>query len=106
MIHNGVREGIFMIGIKNNKYSIYTGNFIEIANVELLKSQLDHFNELDKKSLAELYKTNLLVERKEKEKDGAGLGLIDVARYSSDRLGYDFKSIDEFSSFFSLCVSI
>ena len=101
----GLREGIFMIGIKNNKYLIYTANFVGKANEEHLKSQINYFNKLDKNALSELYKTNLLAERKENEK-GSGLGLIDVARYSGNKLVYDFKHIDHSTMFFSLHVSI
>ena len=40
------------------------------------------------------------------KKGGGGLGLIDIAKKSRNKLGYSFKEIDEDYSFFTLIVKI
>ena len=40
------------------------------------------------------------------EKGGGGLGLIDIAKKSRNKLGYSFKEIDKDYSFFTLIVKI
>lgn len=103
--NNETRTGIFILGVKDNGYILNTGNIIDNEDVEMLRNQLTHINSLDKNSLSELYKKNL-TGLKTGYKGGAGLGLIDIARYSSEKLSFDFKSFDETSSFFSLSVYI
>jgi hypothetical protein len=40
------------------------------------------------------------------EKGGGGLGLIDIAKKSRNKLQYSFREIDEDYSFFTLTVKI
>ncbi|MFH1321982.1 MAG: SiaB family protein kinase [Bacteroidota bacterium] len=102
---NGSHEGIFMMGTKDQQYIIGAGNFIENEKIESLKSQLNNISALNKTDLNELYK-RVLKEGKSNVNGGAGLGLIDIARESSDKLEFDFTTIDKKTSFFSLYTRI
>lgn len=92
---------IFMIGKEANEYTITSGNIIFNNKIDNLKSKLDQINSLDKEGLKELYKATLSSSELS-EKGGAGLGFIDMARKSGQKLLYDFEKVNEEISFFSL----
>lgn len=96
---------IVMIAKNATGYSIITGNFIENQNVEGLKNRLEDINKMSKSDLKELYKS-VLNNGMMSEKGGGGLGMIDIARKSGDKLDYGFIPFDEKNSFFSLNVKV
>ncbi len=101
----GLPIGIFLMSIQHGRLLIHTGNVIENEAVDALRNQLEFINNLDDEGLAEQYKINLL-QSTSRSKGGAGLGLLDIARYSNEKMEFDFKAFDEFSSFFSLRVIV
>ncbi len=101
-------NGIFIIGRvgpDNEDYHILTGNIIENSRVPELEAFLDKINELDKNGLKELYKKQMR-EGTLSEKGGAGLGLIDIARKTGEKLDYSFIEIDKKNSFYTLRTKI
>ncbi|OFX83639.1 MAG: hypothetical protein A2W99_15535 [Bacteroidetes bacterium GWF2_33_16] len=98
-------RGIFMVSKGKNDYHVTTGNVIENDKIEELTEMLDHINSLDKDGLKDLYK-NQMKEGRLSEKGGAGLGFIDIARKTNNKLDFHFLPIDEGSSFFLLTSSI
>jgi len=99
------KSAIFMIGKYDNEYNIITGNYILTKNVDTLKGKLDKVNSMDKEQLKEYYK-QILSEGEFSAKGGGGLGMIDIARKSGQKLNYSFKLIDPTYSFFSLNIKI
>jgi len=91
--------GLFVIQRKSDEYFITTGNVIENQNVESLKSKLEKVNSLAPEELKDYYR-QILTKGKISDKGGAGLGLIEMARKSGNKLLYDFKDIDDIYSFF------
>lgn len=102
---NGVRDGIFLMGKKNEKFLIYTGNFVSISKVDMLRDHMENLNTMNKDSLLELYKLTLHLGTTTFSGD-AGLGLIDIARDSFDGLHYTFTPVNEKNAFFTLGVKI
>ncbi len=100
-----VKSSIFMISRLPNDYQIITGNFLFSENVEKLKKRIDYVNSLDKEDLKLFYKETLNNGEVSK-KGGGGLGFIDIARKSANKLDYNFIKIDEKYSFFTLIVKI
>ncbi|MFN8436961.1 MAG: SiaB family protein kinase [Cytophagales bacterium] len=96
---------IFMIGKQNNVYTVATGNMLYNDRVDNLKSKLDRINSLDKDGLKELYK-EALTNSELSDKGGAGLGFIDMARKSGQKLEYGFSKVNEEYSFFSFQTKI
>jgi hypothetical protein len=92
---------IFMIGKQNQEYFITSGNVIYNDRILGLKGKLDQINSLDKDGLKELYKSTLS-STELSDKGGAGLGFIDMARKSGQKLVYDFHKMNEEISFFAL----
>jgi hypothetical protein len=86
-------------------YHVTTGNVIENNKIDELTQMLEKINSLDKEGLKQLYKTQMK-EGHLSDKGGAGLGFIDIARKTKNKLDYHFLPIDEESSFFLLTSSI
>ncbi len=96
---------IFLIGKEPNQYSIMTGNPIRKSNVEALKKTLEHINSLNKDGLKELYK-EIIKNTTISEKGGAGLGFVDMARKSGEKLQFAFPEMGTDYCFFCLKVNV
>lgn len=99
-------KGIFILGVKDKRYFIYTGNMVKDSGMFLLKKRIDHLNTLDKKELRRYYKERLQAEDDNPESQGAGLGLIEVARRASSKIEYDFELRDQGMYYFTMYVEI
>jgi hypothetical protein len=94
------RDSIFMIGKENDHYIIASGNYIQSSKVESLKERLNYINTLDKEGLKELYK-DIVQNNTISDKGGAGLGFVDMARKTGQKLEYSFEMVDTTYSFFA-----
>ena len=99
------KSAIFSISRTEDFYNIVTGNFIYPDNVKDISSKIDHINSLEKDELKKFYKETLN-NGSMSEKGGGGLGLIDIARRSGQKLQYKIREIDKDYSFFTLTVKI
>ena len=91
--------GLFVVQYKPDGYYITTGNLIRSSNKRNIKKLIDTINKLDKNELKK-YSLEKLDEGKFSEKGGAGLGLIEIARKSGNKLIYAFSKINNQFSFF------
>ncbi len=98
-------NSVFMIGKRGDEYIIASGNPLANEDVEKLRDKLDQVNSLDKDGLKQLYK-DIIKTTSLSDKGGAGLGFVDMARKSGQKLEYDFVDIDGKTSFFSLKTTI
>jgi hypothetical protein len=93
--------GFFLTRSQNGIYIITSGNLIKKEKVEDLKAHLNKINKLDQESLKALY-LDVLVNNDFSMKGGAGLGLIEIARKSDQKIEYIFDKFDNnFSIFYS-----
>jgi len=98
-------RGIFMVSKGETEYNVTTGNVVKNEKVDELTKILENINNLDKDGLNLLYKQQIR-EGRLSEKGGAGLGFIDIARKTGQKLIYSFLKIDEEKSFFVLTSTI
>lgn len=96
---------IFGIQKQNEHYYITTGNVIENAKTESLCGKLDKINNLDQEELDAFYR-EVLSNGQLSSKGGAGLGLIEMARKSGNKLKYALDKISDLMSYFYLHSSI
>ena len=96
---------IFLIGRDEKRYSIMSGNPIRKANIDRLNGALEKINELDKDGLKDLYK-EIIKNTTISEKGGAGLGFVDMARKSGEKLEYVFPEMNSDYAFFCLKVNV
>ena len=101
-----INTAIFMIGKHKDSYIITSGNPIKNEQIDALKSKLDEINSLDKDGLKTLYKDIIKGEVGLTNKGGAGLGFVDMARKSGQKLEYGFESIGNGHSFFALKTTV
>lgn len=99
------RSAIFMISKDDKRYCVLTGNPIPKANVAKLTSNLNDLNSKDKEGLKEMYK-EIIKNTQISEKGGAGLGFVDMARKSGEKLEFTFNEMDPEYDFFCLKVNI
>ena len=94
-----------MITLNSNGYSITTGNYIQTDRKPTFESRLNRINSLEKDELKQLYKEVLNTEGRS-EKGGGGLGMIDIARKTGEKLNYAFAPYNDEYSFFSLNINV
>ncbi len=98
-------SGVFMIGKKDSIYYIITSNKIETQTIPSLTSALETVNNATIKELREMYKTQLR-DGSLSKKGGAGLGLIDIARKTEEKIDYLFIPINNNLNYFVLKAEI
>jgi hypothetical protein len=99
------KSALIMVKHVDGKFIVRTGNFILNSGIAELKRKLAMVNALTTDELRALYQSKLKKDART-DKGTAGLGLIDIARKSKNKLEYEFLDITEESSFFCLNVVI
>jgi hypothetical protein len=99
------RSAIFMVSLNPKGYSITTGNYILSDRKPRFEERLDRINSLDRDELKQLYK-DVLNSDGRSDKGGGGLGMIDIARKTGNKLNYDFAPLNDEYSFFSLNINV
>jgi hypothetical protein len=111
MVHEGIKEelepkfGVLVIVKDNDLYKVTTGNFINARRIKFLKEKIDKINSLSKDELKDMYKF-ILNHQKLSAKGGGGLGLVDIARKSGNKLEYEFHNYNDDYYFFNLTISV
>jgi hypothetical protein len=96
---------IFMLGTKDEDWLLISSNMIRNDKIQPLKERMDQVNSLDKEGLKQLYK-DVRLNTSFSESSGAGIGIIDIARKSENKLTYRFDELDTRYSVFSLLVRV
>ena len=99
------RFGILVVSKETGRYRISTGNFIKNTHIAKLEEKIKKINTLSKDDLKEMYKY-ILNHQKLSEKGGGGLGLVDIARKTGNKLDYSFQVFNEEYNFYILSVYI
>ncbi|MEE4117179.1 MAG: SiaB family protein kinase [Marinilabiliaceae bacterium] len=90
---------------KDRGYTVTTANVINSADEAELREQLDLLNRLDAPEIRKLYREKLSTTDLS-SKGGAGLGLIEMAKKTGNKLDYDFVPIDSDSLYFVLSKTV
>jgi len=98
--------GVLVVSrVENNVYKITSGNFVNSGKIKLLKDKIDKINSLSKDELKDMYKF-ILNHQKLSAKGGGGLGLVDIARKTGNKLEYSFENYNNDYYFFNLDVFV
>lgn len=109
--HEGIEEeldpkfGVLIIEKENGIFKVTTGNFINSTKIKFLKEKIDKINSLTKDELKDMYKF-ILNHQKLSAKGGGGLGLVDIARKTGNKLEYVFHNYNNNYYFFNLIIKI
>jgi len=93
--------GILAVGDENGRVFVTCGNIVRCEDARRLEEGLKKIKSLDKEGLKALWKETLKGETPEGSK-GAGVGFIDIARRAEGGIEYDFASLDDSTSFFTI----
>ncbi len=104
-VSNGKSEGIVLFSHNENDYIVTVGNLVKNDQVTSIREKIDFVNGLDRRALWDQYE-NILRTGSISERGGAGLGIIDIALKSGQKLGCVFKNYDDEYSFFALQITI
>lgn len=86
-------------------YCVSTGNVIPNDKIDSLKAKLDDVNNLETEEIRNVYR-QMLSKAEFSSKGGAGLGLIEMAKKTGNRLDYDFIPIDGDCSYYVLSKTV
>ena len=95
------QHSLLVIGKSKKHFFIITSNLVKNSMIPALKNRIDIINSLDLLGLKQLYSEtirNTVIS----EKGGAGLGLIDIARKSGNKIEYEFKTVDGDYSYYTI----
>ncbi len=96
---------IFSIRQRKDRFNIAFGNVLDSSMVGDLKSKIDLLNQTSVEELNIEYK-KILRDTIMSKLGGAGLGLIEVARKSGNKIQYKFDRLDDRQSYFSMETNI
>jgi hypothetical protein len=111
MYHEGITEnldpkfGVLVIEKDNGAYKVTTGNFVNSKRIKFLKEKIDKINSLTREELKDMYKF-ILNHQRLSAKGGGGLGLVDIARKSGNKLEYAFYNYNDNYYFFNLTIKV
>ena len=101
----GTKFGMLVVSKLEDRYRISTGNFISQDKVDVLRNKVDKINSMGKEELKDMYKF-ILNHQRLSEKGGGGLGLVDIARKTGNKLEYTFEKYDDIYYFFNMDVFV
>ncbi len=104
--HNQYAEMSLVVYSKTDSgYTVTTGNVIETERISDLREKLDEINNLEAGEIRTVYR-NMLSHAEFSNKGGAGLGLIEMAKKTGNKLDFDFIELDDKFSYFILSKTV
>lgn len=104
-VEKKLSQSIFLLGRDESNYYIITGNYILGNQAESIKGVLEQVNQMNKEQIKERYR-EILSEGKISEKGGAGLGIIDIAMKSENKIEYEFVPVKDNITFYIFKVKV
>jgi hypothetical protein len=99
------KYGLLVVEKVDRGYRITTGNFVHADNIEKLEEKIKRINRSSHEEIKELYKF-ILNHQRISAKGGGGLGLVDIARKTGNKLDYSFKQYNDKYSFFYMNILV
>lgn len=103
--HSENTKSLFIISESELEYQIITGNAIQKHVISIIKDKIEKVNSLDQDGLKTLYKEARL-NSTISDVGGAGLGFIDIARKSGNKISYHFTPINDSIYYFIQMVTV
>lgn len=101
----GDKYGMVIVKKHAENFTITVGNFVAADKVKFLTEKIEKINSLSTDELKEMYKF-ILNYQKLSSKGGGGLGLIDIARKSEEKIDYRFYPYNELYYFYKLDIIV
>ncbi|MDI3527769.1 MAG: hypothetical protein PWR03_1952 [Tenuifilum sp.] len=95
----------FELVLNKESIGLTCSNSLKKAKIPSLKSRLEKVNELDKAGLKEFYK-EVILSGNVSQKGGAGLGIINIAKVTENKLDFRFEDIDDEYAYFTISIKV
>jgi len=95
----------FSLILEKDKVDLTCSNSLLKVKIGPLKERLEKVNQLDKAGLKEFYK-EVILSGNVTQKGGAGLGIINIAKVTENKLEFTFDDIDEQYTYFTLRIKV
>jgi hypothetical protein len=95
----------FSLVLEKDKVDLTCSNSLLKVKIGPLKERLEKVNQLDKAGLKEFYK-EVILSGNVTQKGGAGLGIINIAKVTENKLEFTFDDIDEQYTYFTLRIKV
>jgi len=95
----------FSLILEKDKVDLTCSNSLLKVKIGPLKERLEKVNQLDKAGLKEFYK-EVILSGNVTQKGGAGLGIINIAKVTENKLEFTFDDIDEQYTYFTLRITV
>jgi hypothetical protein len=96
---------VFSIRKNTHQFVIASSNPVRRPNIPAFKDKLDRLNALNQQGLKDYYKETI-TNGQFTNRGGAGLGLIEIAKISGNKIAYEFLPIDKNCDRFSMVITI
>lgn len=97
--------GAVLLTKSGEQFTLTTGNYTKVENRKVLIDRIEQINSLSKDELKQLYK--MILNNKEfSEKGGGGLGMIDIARKTGNKLMYNLFDYNSKIIFYQISINI
>lgn len=108
MKFQAMNSGIVTIGKTNENYFVYSGNYVKKCAAHKLAERIDELNRMGKEQLKQAYKEQKKKPKEQNQIDqnGAGLGLLEIARKATQAIEYALIDKSEQYDFFIMKVTI
>jgi hypothetical protein len=93
------------ISRNDSEIEMETRNPVKKRDVSTLRNRIDEVNSYDSEALRELYKSTIS-DGKFSSQGGAGLGLIEMAKTTGNKLEYNFENLTKEYSLYTFRVSM
>ncbi len=94
----GQNIAMLLLCKSDDHFTVITGNHVLNKDVPALKERLEKISKLNPTELKKLYREQMLSTRV--DDNSAGLGIIDIALKSGNKIKYDFKPMTDLTSFY------
>lgn len=98
--------GIIMMGEKDRRTVVYSGNVIGLSDKIILEEKLGYLCALEPQELTELHRKTMVASLLFENKYRSGLGLIEIAKAASEPILFSFYPLDRERYLFALAVTI
>ncbi|GAB4126143.1 MAG: SiaB family protein kinase [Raineya sp.] len=98
-------ESFVIVTCTKQEYEITVGNYISAHRMKTLKKRIDNVNMMSAEDLQKVY-LDILENPKISISRGAGLGLIDMARRTQNKINYAFNEYDQEHILFMMSMTV
>ncbi|MDR0248899.1 MAG: SiaB family protein kinase [Oscillospiraceae bacterium] len=101
-----VSRGVFVLGVDGDAYFLQSGNVVTDSSAAILKERIDHINSMSKQELRQYSKQLLNADDSLPGSKGAGIGLVEIARRSTDPIRYIFEPYEQSLQYFTMYATV